>query len=119
MQEFEIAENVEDIDYYLDAPTPRRRAEINEAIGKLEDQIAYDRHAGRSQGNNRGSEVSDPKVGALFLKLCKIRMEQARAKYGVESGELGPFDDLKVAEMKGKLSALIWVLGYDWGAPDV
>jgi hypothetical protein len=38
-------------------------------------------------------------------------MEQTRAKYDVESGELGPFTDLEVAERKGRLAALEWVLG--------
>jgi hypothetical protein len=116
MQGFEFTEDDKDFDFF-DSLTPRNRTEIREAIAKLEDQIRYNRDVARSEGNNIGREISNPEMRALAPKVVGIWLEQMRVKYDVKSGELGSFNDLEVAEMKGKLSALAWVLGYDWRTP--
>ena len=117
MNELQTGENSEAFDFF-DAFTLRSREEIKEAINKLDDQIRYDLHMRRPEGNDGRSKICDPKIRALRLKCLEIWMEQMRAKYDVESGELGPFTDLEVAEMKGRLAALEWVLGVAAAAPE-
>jgi hypothetical protein len=59
---------------------------------------------------NLGIETWDPEIwkGAL------LAAENVRARYDVEGGELGPFDEFEWGMTCGKLSALRWVLGSDW-----
>jgi hypothetical protein len=116
VNDFQTNEDSEAGDVF-DAFTPRNREEIKEAINKLDDQIRYHLHRTRPKGNDGRSEICDSKIQTLRLKCLEIWMEQTRTRYDVESGELGPFTDLEVAEMNGRLSALRWVLGVTAAAP--
>jgi hypothetical protein len=59
---------------------------------------------------NLGIETCDPEIWKGALRAA----EKVRARYDVEGGELGPFDEFEWGMICGKLSALRWVLGSDW-----
>lgn len=101
----------------------RGLSEILEQIDELTDKIWYDRHMMRAHGvaegrikvvphseNHNSSDIVDY-IWEGALKAA----EEVRQKY--PNGH-GPWTDFEWGELNGKLSALRWVIGYDWDMLD-
>lgn len=107
---------------------PRRYVEISEAIGKLIDQVWYNRHKVWNEKLKRGEAKlidnheergKDPFGLRIHRGVWEMAERAARKKevqYG--PGELGPWDDFEWGMINGKLSALRWVLGDEWNMLD-
>jgi hypothetical protein len=107
---------------------PRRYVEISEAIGKLLDQVWYNRHQIWNEKlksreakliNDQEDRGKDPFGLRIHRGVWEGAEESARRveqKYGFE--ELGPWDDFEWGMINGKLSALRWVLGEEWDMLD-
>ncbi len=99
--------------------------EIVDEIDILIDKIWYNRHCVREQAIADGRIKLVPKEDYKDYSLGTIRSdiwegalasaEKTRKKY---PGELGPFDDFEWGMLNGKLSALRWVIGYEWDMLD-
>jgi len=86
--------------------------EVLEAENMFLDKIWFDRHLSLEYRIEQGIEDVNPEI-------WKGAMESARKvieKYGEEN--LGPYSDFEWGMLNGKLSALRWVLGYEWDMLD-
>src|SRR5258708_4496832 len=81
--------------------------EISDEIGKLLDQVWYNRHQFLKQKIEEGGETCDPEISEQAEQAAR----NLEAKY--PEGELGPRDDFEWGMINGKLSALRWALGGD------
>jgi len=107
---------------------PRRLSELIEAERRLELQVWYNRHWGRriaieegrikvlpeaeySRSPYKPDEILDT-IWAGALEAAKRTEEEL----GLEN--LGPWDALEWGMINGKLSAIRWVLGYEWDILD-
>lgn len=116
------------IEQTLDFP-PRRFVEISEAIGKLMDQIWYNRHQvwneklriGEAKliddDEERGKDPFGLRIHRRIWEMAERSARDKEEKYGVD--ELGPWDDFEWGMINGKLSALRWVLGEEWDMLDI
>ena len=93
-------------------PGQRTQEEIDEQIGELTDKIWYNRHEDLKQLIEDGEEECDPKI----WKDAEINARKIEAKYGIEN--LGPYDDFEWGMLNGKLSALRWLVGFEWDMLD-
>jgi hypothetical protein len=76
------------------------------------DKVWYNRHLVMLEKLEAGEETIHPDV----LKLALAAGERKRREYGEEN--FGPWDDFEWGMLNGKLSALRWVLGDEWGFLD-
>ena len=90
----------------------RSREEVEEAASELTDKVWYNRHEELKELIEDGEEVVDPQIWEDALKAAK----KIEDKYGVEN--LGPYDDFECGMLNGKLSALRWLLGFEWDMLD-
>lgn len=117
-----LPEEMEELDFELNFhEEPRPLSEVLPYLGKLEDQIWYNRHKnleyeidmGEHQlvdkydkANNQTTTVKN------VWKSAQAAARKVEEKYG--SDELGPWDDFEWGMLNGKLSAIRWMLGEDW-----
>jgi hypothetical protein len=107
---------------------PRRFVEISAAIGKLLDQVWYNRHQVWNEKLKLGEAIliedheergKDPLGDRIHRSVWEGAERSARRmeeQYGLD--ELGPWDDFEWGMLNGKLSALRWVLGDEWDMLD-
>jgi predicted nucleic acid-binding protein len=110
------------------APDFRSLSDLNAEEERLSLQVWYNRHMGRVAAIESGrikvlpeSEYSrDPyKPHEILNTIWEGALNAAKEvekRYGIES--LGPWDDFEWGMINGKLSALRWVLGYEWDMLD-
>lgn len=109
---------------------PRRLSELLEAEQKLADQVWYDRKGGLISGVEKGTikivtreewDNAKPQkqrkmiVDTIWNGMLAGR-KRAEEEHGLEN--LGPWDDFEWGMINGKLSAIRWVLGYEWDMLD-
>lgn len=80
----------------------RTESEIIAAEQEFFDRIWYERH----------QMLSHEGWDAGILHAAEAAAEEVRERWGAEN--LGPYDDFEWGMISGKLSALRWVLGYEW-----
>jgi len=90
----------------------RTMEEVNDEIERLTDIIWYNRHQELKELVEEGKEEVDPQIWADAQKAAKL----IELKYGVDN--LGPFDDFEWGMLNGKLSALRWLIGFEWDMLD-
>jgi len=90
----------------------RTMDEVNTVIGELFDKVWYNRHQELKELIEEGQEECDPQIWKDALKAAK----KIEDKYGEEN--LGPYDDFEWGMLNGKLSALRWLVGYEWDMLD-
>lgn len=86
--------------------------EINDALEELADKVWYNRHRELRELVESGEEDVDPQIWEQALEAA----EKIEDKYGLAN--LGPYDDFEWGMLNGKLSALRWVVGYEWDMLD-
>lgn len=86
--------------------------EIHSIIDEFTDKIWYDRHQMLKRMVEKNQSKVDPKIWKGALQAEKMLEE----KYGIEN--LGPHDDYEWGMLNGKLSALRWVVGFEWDMLD-
>lgn len=86
--------------------------EVMEMEHTFFDKIWFDRHMGLAYRVDKGSETVEPTIWKDALKAAQIIID----KYGEEN--LGPYSDFEWGMLNGKLSALRWILGYEWDMLD-
>ena len=90
----------------------RSREEVLAVLDELTDKVWYNRHQDLKIAIEEGEEEVDPQIWRDALKNAK----KIEAKYGVEN--LGPWDDFEWGMINGKLSALRWLIGFEWDMLD-
>jgi hypothetical protein len=104
---------------------PRELSEILEAEDILMHQVWYNRHKVREEKIESGQitiieQAPERYLPNLILKtVWEGALESAKTvekAYGKH--HLGPWDDFEWGMINGKLSALRWVMGYDWDMLD-
>ena len=90
----------------------RSMDEVNNIIGELFDKVWYNMHQELKELIEEGQEECDPQIWKDALKAAK----KIEDKYGEEN--LGPYDDFEWGMLNGKLSALRWLMGYEWDMLD-
>ena len=110
------------------APDFRSLSDLMLEEEKLTDMIWYSRHMARraaiENGNIKvlaGQDYSrDPyRPGEILDTVWEGALAAAKEvelRYGLEN--LGPWDDFEWGMLNGKLSAIRWMLGYDWDMLD-
>jgi hypothetical protein len=101
-------EEPEDPDIYEE----RTEEEINAVLEELTDKVWYNRHQDLKELIEEGQEEVDPQIWSDALKAAK----KVEDKYGVDN--LGPYDDFEWGMLNGKLSALRWLIGFEWDMLD-
>lgn len=99
-----------------DEPTPlvvRGLSEIADAEQEYFDRIWYHRSLQREYRLEADGDAEGLKRLRALAGRERRRVEE---KFG--AGNLGPYTDFQLGELHGKLSALRWVLGSDWGFLD-
>ena len=86
----------------------RSDKEIKAMTEEFYDKIWLDRHLLLREKVENGISQANPEIWERALKA----EERIYEKYGEEN--LGPYDDFDWGMLNGKLSALRWVMGYDW-----
>jgi len=86
--------------------------EVEEMAAELTDKVWYNRHQDLKIAIEEGEEECDPQIWKDAEKNAR-KMEE---KYGIEN--LGPWDDFEWGMINGKLSALRWILGFEWDMLD-
>lgn len=89
-------------------PPMRSEEEILKAQEKFYDLVWYDRHRQLKLKIEEGSEDVDGDVWTG----AEAAARRVEARYSER--ELGPRSDFEWGMINGKLSALRWVLGYEW-----
>ena len=92
---------------------PRWYVEISEAIGKLLDQVWYNRHQVWNEKLKRSAERTPSGCVRGVWEGAEKSARRVEQKYGLE--ELGPWHDFEWGMINGKLSAL---LGDEWDMLD-
>ncbi len=90
----------------------RTEEEILEAVDELTDKVWYNRHQEAKEQIEAGEEEVDPGIWKQALAKAK----EVEEKYGLEN--LGPYDDFEWGMLNGKLSALRWLIGFEWDMLD-
>jgi hypothetical protein len=90
----------------------RTQEQIDAAIDELTDKVWYNRHQDLKQLIEEGKETCDPQIWRDAQKAAK----KIEDKYGVDN--LGPYDDFEWGMLNGKLSALRWLIGFEWDMLD-
>ena len=90
----------------------RTAEEIHSIIDEFTDKIWYDRHQMLKRMVEKKQSKVDPKIWKGALQAEKMLEE----KYGIEN--LGPHGDFEWGMLNGKLSALRWVVGFEWDMLD-
>ncbi len=90
----------------------RSELEILETLEELFDKIWYDRHQVLMHRRAEGKTEID----ATLLKTAQDAATRVEQTYGAEN--LGPWTDFQWGMLNGKLSALRWVIGYEWDMLD-
>lgn len=90
----------------------RSKEEVLAAVDELTDKLWYNRHQDLKQLIADGEEEVDVQIWKDALKNAK----KIEDKYGADN--LGPYDDFEWGMLNGKLSALRWLLGYEWDMLD-
>jgi len=90
----------------------RSDEEISAMLDELTDKIWYNRHMEAKELIEAGEE----KVDAGIWKQALAKAKEVEDKYGVDN--LGPYDDFEWGMLNGKLSALRWLIGFDWDMLD-
>lgn len=90
----------------------RTDEEISAMLDELTDKIWYNRHQELKEQIEAGEEECDPGIWKQALAKAK----EVEDKYGLEN--LGPYDDFEWGMLNGKLSALRWLIGFDWDMLD-
>lgn len=116
----------EEFEEYISDGSPRLISDITEALDLLFDQVWYVRHQSLKAAIERGDHLVVPQAEyrAMHLRQTRediwqgalIAAEKVEAKHG--KANLGPFDDLELGVIYGKLSALRWALGEEWDSLD-
>lgn len=91
---------------------PRSIEEIVEATEELFDKIWFDRHLSLRYRIETGETTVNADIWRGALQSAQRIID----KYGEEN--LGPYSDFEWGMLNGKLSALRWVLGYEWDMLD-
>jgi hypothetical protein len=105
---------VEDTDEDLDFELPlRTEREIGEAAEEFYHRVWYDRHQVLLDKRESG-ELDEPPED--IRREAEKAAERIESRYGADN--LGPYDDFEWGMINGKLSALRWVLGFDWDMLD-
>ncbi|MGA2172672.1 MAG: hypothetical protein ABSG82_06630 [Sedimentisphaerales bacterium] len=110
-----ILENSDSFEQPDDEAEPfekRSEEEVAAIVGELIDKVWYNRHQDLKQLIEEGKETCDPQIWRDALKAAK----KIEDKYGEDN--LGPYDDFEWGMLNGKLSALRWLLGYEWDMLD-
>jgi len=76
------------------------------------DRVWYDRHSMHQEGIRTGRVKIDPAIWRVARRAA-IAVERKRGKRN-----LGPYNDFEWGMVNGKLSALRWVLGFEWDMLD-
>jgi hypothetical protein len=105
-------ENINENAGYSGPFEERSKDEVAAAIDELTDKVWYNRHQELRELVDEGQEEVDPQIWRDALKAAK-RIED---KYGIDN--LGPYDDFEWGMLNGKLSALRWLLGFEWDMLD-
>ncbi|MFH1370396.1 MAG: hypothetical protein ABII09_03815 [Planctomycetota bacterium] len=90
----------------------RTEEEILATIDELTDKVWYNRHQVAKEQIEAGLEDVDPGIWKQALAKAK----EFEDKYGLEN--LGPYDDFEWGMLSGKLSALRWLIGFEWDMLD-
>jgi len=98
----------------------REMSELMEAEDLLVHQVWYNRHQvtiekieeGKIKLVNDYKGFSPGLMDAKFWKGARRSAKLVEKKYGLEN--LGPWSDFEWGMINGKLSALRWVMGFDW-----
>ena len=107
----EINDNDENMDG-SDVFEHRTMAEVEAIAGELTDKVWYNRHQDLKIAIEEGEEECDPQI----WKDAEKNARKIEEKYGIEN--LGPWDDFEWGMINGKLSALRWLLGFEWDMLD-
>jgi hypothetical protein len=101
---------------------PRSMTEIITAESDLLDKIWYDRHQNWLHSINTGKhKIVDKKSDGPhnpnettreIFEGARKSAKKVEKRYGLKN--LGPWDDFEWGMLNGKLSALRWVMGFDW-----
>ena len=86
----------------------RKENVIGRATEEFVDKVWYDRKQVFFQNLKTGKEKCEKEI----LKKCKKGVKELEKKYGKKN--LGPWTKFEWGMINGKLSALRWVLGYEW-----
>jgi len=111
------------------APDFRSLSDLNNEEDRLSTQVWYIRHKIRAAAIASGqikvlaqadysADHSRPHGAVLdtIWEEASNHAKEVEKRYGIEN--LGPWDDFEWGMINGKLSALRWVLGYDWDMLD-
>lgn len=90
----------------------RTMEEVEEMAAELADKVWYNRHQDLKISIEDGEEECDPGI----WKEAEAQARKMEEKYGIEN--LGPWDDFEWGMINGKLSALRWILGFEWDMLD-
>ena len=108
-----ILNQTEQISVFDDAEEEvRTLKEVLEAENMFFDKIWLDRHLSLEYRIEQGIEDVNPEIRKGAMESARKVIE----KYGEEN--LGPYSDFEWGMLNGKLSALRWVLGYEWDMLD-
>ena len=108
-----ILNQTEQISVFDDAEEEvRTLKEVLEAENMFLDKIWFDRHLSLEYRIEQGIEDVNPEIRKGAMESARKVIE----KYGEEN--LGPYSDFEWGMLNGKLSALRWVLGYEWDMLD-
>lgn len=99
----------EDMEY---CDEPRSIEEIVEVLEEFFDKIWFDRHLSLKYRIETGATTVCDDIWKGALESAQRVID----KYGEEN--LGPYSDFEWGMLNGKLSALRWVLGYEWDMLD-
>jgi predicted nucleic acid-binding protein len=101
---------------------PRSMTEIITAESELLDKIWYDRHQNWLHSIKTGKhKIVDKKSDGPYnpnetpreiFEGARKSAKKVEKRYGLKN--LGPWDDFEWGMLNGKLSALRWVMGFDW-----
>ena len=90
----------------------RTMTEVEETAKELADKVWYNRHQDLKIAIEEGEEEFNPQL----WKDAEKNAQEIEEKYGIEN--LGPWDDFEWGIINGKLSALRWILGFEWDMLD-
>ncbi len=90
----------------------RTEDEIHSIIGEFTDKIWYDRHQSLKYRVEEKLTTVAPDIWKGALAAAK----KVEKEYGIEN--LGPHGDFEWGMLNGKLSALRWVVGWEWDMLD-
>ncbi len=91
---------------------PRSLDEISSAVEEFFEKIWFDRHMSLRYSVETRKTAVDSKIWEGALSSAQEMID----KYG--ENNLGPYSDFEWGMLNGKLSALRWVLGFEWDMLD-